>query len=46
MTKKAITVAPGEYLHVIHIILLLMSDNHISRVTVTRDHKLIGKSTP
>ena len=39
MTKKVITVAPDENLHMI---LLLMSDNRISRVTVTRDHKLIG----
>jgi len=39
MTKKVITVAPDENLHMI---LLLMSENHISRVTVTRDHKLIG----
>jgi CBS domain-containing protein len=39
MTKKVITVAPDENLHMI---LLLMSDNQISRVTVTRDHKLIG----
>jgi CBS domain-containing protein len=39
MTKKVITVAPDENLHMI---LLLMSDNQISRVTVTRDHKLVG----
>ena len=39
MTKKVITVAPDENLHMI---LLLMSDNQISRVTVTRDDKLIG----
>ena len=39
MTKKVFTVAPDENLHMI---LLLMSDNQISRVTVTRDHKLIG----
>ncbi|HET7284662.1 MAG TPA: CBS domain-containing protein [Nitrososphaeraceae archaeon] len=39
MTKKVITVTPDENLHMI---LLLMSDNRISRVTVTRDHKLIG----
>ncbi|MGB7955455.1 MAG: CBS domain-containing protein [Candidatus Nitrosopolaris sp.] len=39
MTKKVITVVPDENLHMI---LLLMSDNQISRVTVTRDHKLIG----
>jgi CBS domain-containing protein len=39
MTKKVITVAPDENLHMI---LLLMSDNQISRVIVTRDHKPIG----
>ena len=39
MTKKVITVTPDENLHMI---LLLMRDNQISRVTVTRDHKLIG----
>jgi CBS domain-containing protein len=39
MTKKVITVTPDENLHVI---LLLMSDNQISRVIVTRDHKPIG----
>ena len=39
MTKKVITVVPDENLHMI---LLLMSDNQISRVTVTRDDKLIG----
>jgi CBS domain-containing protein len=39
MTKKVITVTPDENLHMI---LFLMSDNQISRVTVTRDHKLIG----
>jgi CBS domain-containing protein len=39
MTKKVITVAPDENLHMI---LLLMSDNQISRVTVVRDNKLIG----
>ena len=39
MTKKVFTVTPDENLHMI---LLLMSDNQISRVTVTRDHKLIG----
>jgi predicted transcriptional regulator len=38
MTKKVITVAPDENLHMI---LLLMSDNQISRVIVTRDHKPI-----
>lgn len=39
MTKKVITVAPDENLHMV---LLLMSDNQISRVIVTRDHKPIG----
>jgi CBS domain-containing protein len=39
MTKKVITVAPDENLHMI---LLLMSGNQISRVIVTRDHKPIG----
>jgi CBS domain-containing protein len=39
MTKKVITVEPDENLHMI---LLLMSDNQISRVIVTRDHKPIG----
>ncbi|HYV52687.1 MAG TPA: CBS domain-containing protein, partial [Candidatus Eisenbacteria bacterium] len=39
MTKKVITVAPDENKHMI---LLLMSDNQISRVIVTRDHKPIG----
>ena len=39
MTKKVITVAPDENLHMI---LLPMSDNQISRVIVTRDHKPIG----
>ena len=39
MTKKVITVAPDENLHKI---LLLMSDNLISRVIVTRDRKPIG----
>jgi len=39
MTKKVITVAPDENLHKI---LLLMSDNQISRVIVTRDNKPIG----
>jgi CBS domain-containing protein len=39
MTKKVITVAPDENLHMI---LLLMSDNQISRVIVTRDNKPIG----
>jgi CBS domain-containing protein len=39
MTKKVITVAPDENLHMI---LLLMRDNQISRVTVTRDHRLVG----
>ena len=39
MTKKVITVAPDENLHMI---LLFMNDNQISRVIVTRDHKPIG----
>jgi len=39
MTKNVITVAPDENLHVI---LLLMRDNQISRVIVTRDNKPIG----
>jgi CBS domain-containing protein len=39
MTKKVITVEPDENLHMI---VLLMSDNQISRVIVTRDHKPIG----
>ena len=39
MTKKVITVAPDENLHMI---LLLMADNRISRVIVIRDHKPIG----
>src|SRR5215472_15769191 len=39
MTKKVITVAPDENLHVI---LLLMRDNQISRVIVTKDNKPIG----
>ncbi|HYA84210.1 MAG TPA: CBS domain-containing protein [Candidatus Bathyarchaeia archaeon] len=39
MTRKVITVAPDENLHMI---LLLMSENQISRVIVTRDHKPIG----
>jgi CBS domain-containing protein len=39
MTKKVITVTPDENLHMIF---LLMSDNQISRVIVTRDHKPIG----
>jgi CBS domain-containing protein len=39
MTKKVITVAPDENLHMI---LLLMNGNQISRVIVTRDHKPIG----
>jgi CBS domain-containing protein len=39
MTKKVITVAPDENLHMI---LLLMNGNQISRVIVTKDHKPIG----
>jgi CBS domain-containing protein len=39
MTKKVITVAPDENLHMI---LLLMADNQISRVLVTRDHIPVG----
>jgi CBS domain-containing protein len=39
MTKKIITVAPDENLHMI---LLLMADNQISRVPVTRDHRPVG----
>ena len=39
MTKKVITVTPDENLLMI---LLLMSDNQISRVIVTTDHKPIG----
>ena len=39
MTKKVITVAHDENLHMI---LLLMADNRISRVIVIRDHKPIG----
>jgi len=39
MTKKIITVAPDENLHMI---LLLMTDNQISRVPVTRDHRPVG----
>lgn len=39
MTKKVITVAPDENLHMI---LLLMADNQISRVLVTRDHRAVG----
>jgi len=39
MTKKVVTVAPDENLHMI---LLLMADNQISRVIVTRDQTPVG----
>jgi CBS domain-containing protein len=39
MTKRVVTVAPDENLHMI---LLLMADNQISRVIVTRDQKPVG----
>jgi CBS domain-containing protein len=39
MTKKVITVAPDENLHMI---LLLMADNQISRVIVTKDDRAVG----
>jgi CBS domain-containing protein len=39
MTQKVVTVAPDENLHTI---LLLMADNQISRVIVTRDQKPVG----
>jgi CBS domain-containing protein len=39
MTKKVITVAPDENLHMI---LLLMTDNEISRIPVTKDHRPVG----
>jgi CBS domain-containing protein len=42
MTKKVVTVAPDENLHMI---LLLMTRNQISRVIVTRDQKPVGIAT-
>ncbi len=39
MTKKVITVTPDENLHMI---LLLLADNQISRVPVTRDNRPVG----